>query len=197
MKKAPEARPEERPQLSMDLNSIVEFHDPRHGAGECRPVLGIVSGLECKAKGGARIQIVDAKGTTHSVAEKAVHVSLGAYTGKLKEPAAILAEYEQILQLQPTDLGVEPELLEMAWELASETDKVSPKFVVSLIDDKFFKAPTDLYRAFRLLSGDLGKVFFKALGNNEYKAKAAKAVKASKENWCRAIEEPEQDWCFV
>jgi hypothetical protein len=198
MKKSPESRPEERPQLSMDMNSIVEFHDPRHGSGECVPVLGLVSGLEYKAKGGARLQIVDGKGQTHLVAEKAVHVSLGAYKGKLDDPAAILAEYEQILQLKPTALGVEPELLEMAWELVdSSMDTVSPKFVLSLIDDKFFKGKTDLYRAFRLLSSDLGKVFFKALGNNEYKAKAAKAVKASKENWCRALEEPEQEWCFV
>merc|ERR1711862_1051389 len=40
--------------------------------------------------------------------------------------------------------------LEMAWELASETDEgsFSPKFLLSLIDDGFFKAPTDAYARF-------------------------------------------------
>ena len=47
----------------------------------------------------------------------------------------------------------------------------------------------------RVLSSDLGKIFFKSLGGNKFKAKASKAVKASKENWCRAAAEPE--FCLV
>ena len=42
----------------------------------------------------------------------------------------------------------------------------------------------------------MGKIFFKTLGPNEYKAKAAKAVQSSKENWCRSLE-GEQEWCFL
>jgi hypothetical protein len=199
MKKAPDERPEERPQLNFDANSIVEFHDPKHGSGDQVPVLGLIQGIEFKAKGGARLQIVDANGNAHAVAEKAIHVNLGAYKGKLKEPAAILADYEGIMSLAPVELGVDPEDLEMAWELASETDEgsFSPKFVLQLIDDGFFKAPTDAYRAFRLLSSDLGKVFFKNLGGNHFKPKPKKAVQASKDNWCRELQEPQQEWCFV
>ena len=51
-------------------------------------------------------------------------------------------------------------------------------------------------RSSRLLSSDLGKVFFKSLGGNKFKAKASKAVKASKENWCRAITK-EPEFCLI
>merc|ERR1712166_315336 len=92
----------------------------------------------------------------------------------------------------------DPGDLEMAWELVSDEDKASftPKFLTSLIDDTFSKAQTDTYRAFRLLQSDMGKIFFRTLGPNEYKAKAAKAVQSSKENWCRSLE-GEQEWCFL
>ena len=46
----------------------------------------------------------------------------------------------------------------------------------------------------RLLSSDFGKIFFKTLSGNEYKAKSRKAVDASKNNWCQ---EASLDWCFV
>ena len=52
-------------------------------------------------------------------------------------------------------------------------------------------------QAFRLLSSDLGKVFFKALGDNKYKAKAAKSVQASKDNFCRDPNTVDTEWCFV
>ena len=56
--------------------SIVEFHDPSHGAGKNQPVLGLVQGCEFKAKGGARVNIIDADGQKHSVGEKALHIVL-------------------------------------------------------------------------------------------------------------------------
>lgn len=85
----------------------------------------------------------------------------------------------------------------MAWELAAESDKktVSPKFLMSLVDENFIKTSVDKYKAFRLLTSDLGRIFFKSINENEYKAKAAKAVRASKENWCRSAED--EEWCFV
>ena len=142
---------------------------------------------------------MDANGAMHAVAEKAIHVNLGFYKGKLVEPSAILADFQAVMALEPTALGVDPESLAMAWELAAEEegDSFSTKFLLSLVDDTFFKAQTDAYRAFRLLSSDLGKVFFKNLGPNTWKAKAAKAVEASKQNWCRELKEDEAEWCLV
>jgi hypothetical protein len=201
MKKAPDERPDEghRPKVNIDMLSIVEFHDAKHGSGACPSVLGLIKGIEHKAKGGARLKVVDASGTVHMVPEKSIHVNLGCYKGKLVEPEAILADYQSVLELEPTKIGVEPDVLEMAWELASEEDKtsVSPRYLFSLIDDSLFKSQIGVYKAFRLLTSDLGKVFFKAVSSNEYKPKASKSVQASKENWCRDREADAEEWCFV
>ena len=119
--------------------------DPKQANGAAAAVLGLVRGVEYKAKGGARIQLVDASGSTYSIAEKHVHINLGSYKGKAEEVADILKEYTAIMATEPTDLGVEPGDLEMAWELASDEDKASfsPKFLLSLVDDTFSKAQTD------------------------------------------------------
>jgi hypothetical protein len=198
LKKAPDETPEERPQVQISDNAIVEFNDPKHGSGAAPSILGLVKGVEYKAKGGARIQIMDANGAMHTVPEKDIHVNLGSYKGKLQETGDILKEYHQVMELEATQLGVDPELLEMAWELAAETDQKShtSKFLMSLVDEGFFKSQLDSYKAFRLLTSDMGRIFFKSLNGNEYKAKAAKAVKASKENWCKSLK-GEEEWCFV
>jgi hypothetical protein len=197
MKNTPDERPEQRPEIQISKNSIVEFHDPKHGSGSTPPILGLVQGAEYKAKGGARIMVVDAAGATHTLKESAIHINIGAYKGKLIEPSAILAEYHAVMELEPTDLGVGVEDLEMAWELCAEADNTgfSPKAILTLVDEGFFKSSLDAYRAFRLLTSDLGKVFFKAINSNNYKAKPPKSVQASKENWCRQA--VEQEWCFV
>jgi hypothetical protein len=200
MKQAPaeEKEPVELPKIS--TGSICEFHDPKHGAGACPPVLGIVQGVEAKAKGGARILLVDESGGKHSVGEKAIHIVLPPFKGKSTEPAEILQEYTQVLALESTSLGVDPELLELAWSECAESERAefSPKSILNMIDDSLCKSPIDLYKAFRVVSGDLGKVFFKSLGHNKFKAKAMKAVKASKDNWCRTPEHAEEaEFCFV
>jgi len=197
LKKSPDEAPEERPEIQFNANSIVEFNGPKHGNGAAPPSLGIVKGVEYKAKGGARIQIMDVGGSMHTVPEKDIHINLGVYKGKLVEPAEILDDYTKVMEMETGALGVDPELLEMAWELAAESDKktVSPKFLMSLVDENFLKTSVDKYKAFRLLTSDLGRIFFKSINENEYKAKAAKAVQASKENWCRSAED--EEWCFV
>lgn len=113
MKKSPDETPEQRPECQVQIDSIVEFHDPKHGAGAATPVLGLVKGVEYKAKGGARVQIVDAAGGMHAVAENALHINLGVYKGKLKEVSHILKDYADIMETDSTDLGVEPEVLEV------------------------------------------------------------------------------------
>ena len=134
-----------------------------------------MEGAEYKAKGGARIMIIDAQGAKHAIKENAIHIN----------------------QMEPTDLRIDPADLEMAWELCAETEKstFSPKSIVSLIDDSMFKSSVDVYKAFRLLTSDLGKLFFKPINDHEYKAKALNAVQASKDAWCR--DHTEADYCFV
>lgn len=199
MKQAAEERePVELPKIG--TGSICEFHDPKHGSGACPPVLGIVTGCEAKAKGGARVLLVDMDGGKHTVGEKAIHVVLPPFKGKSTEPAEILQDYAQVLDLESTKIGIDAELLELAWSECAESEKreFSPKTIVQMIDESMCKSPLDMYKAFRVVSGDLGKIFFKALGNNKFKAKNLKAVKASKDNWCRAPEYAEQaEWCFV
>ena len=51
---------DERVMPKVDVGSICEFHDPKHGPGSAPPVLGVVKGVEFKAKGGARIMLTDA-----------------------------------------------------------------------------------------------------------------------------------------
>ena len=51
------------------------------------------------------------------------------------------------------------EMLELAWETLKEeeeADAFSPKQVIQVIDDKLYKSAVDRYRAFRLLTSDLG-----------------------------------------
>lgn len=57
------------------------------------------------------------------------------------------------------------------------------------------RSSLDAYKAFRLLTSDLGKVFFKPVNANTYKPKPPKSVQASKENFCR--EQESLEWCFV
>ena len=192
LKATPDERPEERPEIQINKNAIVEFHDPKRAT----PILGLVQGAEYKAKGGARIQIIDAAGSVHQVKESSIHINLGAYKGKLVEPADILKEFEEVLHMEPLELGVAVDDLEMAWELcAEEAHNFSPRAILKIIDEGFFKSSLDAYRAFRLLTSDVGKVFFKHVNANEFKAKAAKSVQASKEHWCRM--QTSVDWCLV
>ena len=45
LKKAPDAAPEERPEVQISTNSIVEFNDAKHGSGQQPAVLGLVKGV--------------------------------------------------------------------------------------------------------------------------------------------------------
>ena len=58
---------------------------------------------------------------------------------------------------------------------------ISPAFVV----EQLIKGSVAQYKAFRLLHSSIGKIFFKALSGNRYKAKLLKSVEASKQTWCK------------
>jgi hypothetical protein len=191
---------DDRPPL-INIGSICEFHDPKHGNGAASPVLGVVQTCEHKAKGGMRLTLLDASGASHSIESKAIHLTLPAYKGKETDPSTQLKDYVTVAKTDATELGVDAELLELAWESVSseERSSFSPKHIMNEIDEQLFKTPVQQYKAFRLLTSDLGKVFFKALSNNKYKPKASKSVAASKDNWCREVTEGTNsaDWCFA
>ena len=177
----------------------MEFHAPKHGNGKTTPILGLVEGAEYKAKGGARILIVDAQGGKHAVKENAVHINLGSYKGKQVEPALILADWQAVLDTDPMDMGIDPADLEMAWELCSEAEAdkstFSAKSILGLIDDSMFKSSVEVYKSFRVLTSELGRLFFKPINDHQYKLKAFKAVQASKEGWCR--DHSDAEYCIV
>jgi len=185
---------DDKPQVHLEsIGSIVEFDDGKHD----RSMLGIVQTADAKAKGGSVYTVIDAHSNTHSVKGKSIHCAFpGDTKSKKAEPAAVLAPFEEVHELDSTHLGVEPELLELAWEvLDDDKDSWSAKSILQAIDDKLCKSNVESYKAFRLLTSDLGRVFFKSLSNNRFKAKNAKSVQASKQNWCR--EHEELDYCFV
>lgn len=180
--------------MLLDVGAIVEFHDP-HKMSKMAPLLGIVEAADTRKD---RVTLVDASGTRHAVESRFIHISLGTYKGKLKEPSDILKEYTAIAEASPAEL-VQPELLEMAWELCAEADEpsVSAKSILEQIDESLYKTQLDVYRAYKLLTSDLGKVFFKTLSNVEFKAKTRASVQASKEHWCESHASKKSDFCTL
>jgi hypothetical protein len=187
---------DDKPQVHLEsIGSVVEFDDGKHD----RSLLGIVTSAEAKAKGGARYSVIDANSVTHSVPGKGIHCSFSA-DKKMKDgvdPNVLLEPFEKIQALPSTNLGVEPDILELAWEMLKDEDKSSwsAKTILRSIDDSMCRSPVEQYRAFRLLTSDLGHIFFKSLSDNMFKPKNDKAVKASKENWCRSHDE--LDYCLL
>jgi len=194
--KAADVDEDDKPQLHLEpLGAIVEFDDGKHD----RSVLGIVSSAEAKAKGGARYTVVDSNSVLHSVPGKSIHCSFSP-DAKIKkgDPAVQLEAFEKVHELAPTDLGVEAEDLELAWEFFSEEEEKtewSARAILQAIDETLCRSSIEKYKAFRLLNSDLGHIFFKTLSGGRYKLKSPKAVQASKENWCRAHDE--LDYCLV
>lgn len=171
----------------ISIGSICEFDDGKHA----RSILGIVRTAEAKAKGGTRYNLEDASGKTHSVHGRSIHCSFSA-SGKMKGDASaadVLAQFTDVMEASPVELfdGVGPEMIELAWEVASESEDaaLSPEYILSIIDEKLIKGSVAQYKAFRLLHSNVGKIFFKALSGNQYKVKLLKSVEASKQMWCK------------
>jgi hypothetical protein len=178
--------------------TVIEFDDGKHG----RALLGLVQGAQAKAKGGARYEVIDAKNHLYSVAVRDIHCGFSpASTKPGTEPAVILNPFMKVKDLPPLGLGIEPELLELVWiELMAEGSShgASAAAILGRIDASITQGGVQQYRAFRLLTSELGKIFFKALSDNSYKPKGPKAVAASKDTWCRQPKAAmEEDFCFV
>jgi hypothetical protein len=187
-------------QFDFAAGSIVEFDDGKH---KDRALLGIIISAAAKAKGGARYSITDANQKTYTVAGRSIHFVAPASKGKETDPAEILKDFIEVAAKDPVELvpslGLDVTELELAWEVCAQdaSNEFTTKSILGLVDDKIIKTPVDKYKAFRLLTSDLGRVFFKTLSADKYRAKAATAVAASKLNWCNAFAEAQQEWCFV
>ena len=136
-----EASDEAEPPSLHGVGSICEFDEGKQG--HARGLLGVIIKAESKAKGGARYEVLDADGRTHPIKAAQVRATFAA-SKKLKDPLdapLVLADYVRVAEKAPTELGVEPEMLEVAWELASEADApLSAKQILGVIDE--VRSPT-------------------------------------------------------
>ena len=136
-----EASDEAEPPSLHGVGSICEFDEGKQG--HARGLLGVIIKAESKAKGGARYEVLDADGRTHPIKAAQVRATFAA-SKKLKDPLdapLVLADYVSVAEKAPTELGVEPEMLEVAWELASEADApLSAKQILGVIDE--VRSPT-------------------------------------------------------
>jgi hypothetical protein len=127
------------------------------------------------------------------------------------------------------ELDLDAEVLELAWEEASSTSVgaseaapgssstsstsststsaighaiVTPDSFLELVHSRPSAGPGESYRVWRLLSTDLGHVFFKDIADHgritAFRAKGKPAVEAAKSAFCEDHEQ-EKEWgfCFV
>ena len=93
---------------------------------------------------------------------------------------------------------VDPEVLEICYEVAAEEEKeLGIKQIANLLDAG--SSPVDIYRTFRVLSCELGKVFFqKAKGHtSHFNARAKKTVEAAKRSLCGQHGDEYGEFCLV
>ena len=144
--------------------SICEFED-----GKARPHLGVVVSVEVGAKkGGAVYEVADAKDKKHKVYAKNMHAVYPSdpMTKPGTGPAEVLDDYLNVAGCTPTQLGIELELIELGWEVCAEdeaSEELSQAAIMGEIDPSYLESPVQQYKAYRLLTSDLGKIFFKQL----------------------------------
>jgi len=190
--------------------SICEFED-----GKQRPQLGVILSVDVQAKkGGAVYQVVDAKDQKHAVLSKSLHVVYPAdpKTKPGTPPAEVLDKFLTVACFTPLQLGVDLEIVELGWEVcaADEAAELSQAAIMNEIDPSYLEGSVQRYKAFRLLTSDIGKIFFKQLHAGgahhdasaiSFRVKSAASVATAKEAWCEAVEAGDAggsaDWCFV
>ena len=177
-----EASDEAEPPSLHGVGSICEFDEGKQG--HARGLLGVIIKAESKAKGGARYEVLDADGRTHPIKAAQVRATFAA-SKKLKDPLdapLVLADYVSVAEKAPTELGVEPEMLEVAWELASEADApLSAKQILGVIDE--VRSPT-AHRALHSASRRSGPL---ALGALRQPSPALRGVPAAHQRGAHAL----------
>lgn len=176
---------------ALSEGSICEFDD-----GKGRPMLGLVQSAKPSSTKGVVYHLIDADERLHIVNAKAIHVAFPP-NNKVKstKPADLLNEFLRVAECKPAELGIDVSLLGLAWEMCAQEDV--PAHTTAAIFDKIDPALLDgsvpKYRAYRLLTSDIGNIFFRVLHahdheHREYKAKTADAVANAKQSWCHAVE---------
>ena len=177
-----EASDEAEPPSLHGVGSICEFDEGKQG--HARGLLGVIIKAESKAKGGARYEVLDVDGRTHPIKAAQVRATFAA-SKKLKDPLdapLVLADYVSVAEKAPTELGVEPEMLEVAWELASEADApLSAKQILGVIDE--VRSPT-AHRALHSASRRSGPL---ALGALRQPSPALRGVPAAHQRGAHAL----------
>jgi hypothetical protein len=181
--------------------TICEFEEGKSK----RPMLGVI---QSHIKKGSNVvyQVVDADDRAHTVPSKSLHCVFAA--NRMTKPgtpnAEILSEYLEASRCKATELGVDVDMLELAWEMCSEegAPSYSREAIISFIDDALVEGSVQKYKAFRLMSSSLGNIFFNTLhahdyAHTEYKVKSAVSVTASKESWCAEGSGEAEEWCFA
>ena len=170
---------------AMSKGTVVEFDLNKH------TTLGVIDGHKVKAKGGLRYEIKTSDGKLHAgIAPRDIHFSAPGAKNNLDEML-------QVLDTEAPAL-VDPEVLEICYEVAAEEEKeLGLQQIASLLDAG--SGPVDIYRTFRVLSCELGKVFFqKAKGHTKhFNARAKKTVEAAKRSLCGQHGDEYGEFCLV
>ncbi len=187
-------------QTSFSTGTLVEFSEKK------RIHVGKITSVEHKRSGGARYEVIDHDGLKYSIADKAVNYAMSISPNDERNVNKLFDDFAHALE-EPEmtlrrDLDISPDLLEIAWEEALESDshELTPQ---SLIDIVHCHAASGIeaYKAWRLMKTDMAHVFFKELKDNgrvvAFKAKAQKAVEAAKTAFCTNPDHAEDDFCWV
>jgi hypothetical protein len=138
--------------------TICEFEEGKNH----RPFLGVIESSKIKGSN-VVYQVVDAAGSKHSVASKYLHCAFPAspMTKPNTPTSEVLAPYVSVARCKSTELGIDLEMLDLAWEVLAEEEpaSLSSTAIVSYIDESLVEAEgPEQYRVFRLLTSDLGQV---------------------------------------
>jgi hypothetical protein len=191
---------------ALPVGTIFEFDDGKHKES----VLGVVTDVVSKSKeksppeNKCTYEVRDKAAKTYKIHAKNVHIALPP-NSNVKPSASSkekMKDYIEIASLKPIDLGIDPDVLELAWELLADEHEVSVEDIMNQIDPDICETPTGKYRAFRLLSSTIGQIFFKRLHSHDYHhleftPKSPEKVQASKEKWCNGEAIEAEEWCML
>lgn len=190
-------------QQAFSVGSFIEFEEKK------RIHVGKIDAVEHKSSGGARYSVIDSEGKKFNIADKLVRYSMHCPNS----PGQATKLYDEFISAQDTpmksiqeSLDVSPELLEMAWEEASEEldehghADLTPASFVELVH-AHSASTMEKYLTWKLLQSDMAHIFFKEIKSHgrvvAFRAKGRKAVDSAKDIFCRSIDNEDNEICFV